>query len=230
MAVATATEAMRVVLNAAVKNIVTGAQAFALRPEDAMKTPPCVNIFLYRVEPNAALRNADVPTRDSDGALLSRPRAAIDLHYLLTVHGDDSKFEPQLILGAVIRSLHTQPILTRKAIEDAIKPPGHALKLSDLAQAPEMVRFTPLPLSLDELSKLWSVFFQTKYALSMAYLASVVVIDAEVEATPPLPVRSHSVVVVPTLGPVIDRIASRKAGTTDVPLQQPILADHELHI
>ena len=189
-----------------------------------------MNAFLYQVSPNAALRNRDTPTRDSDGGLLKRPRAALDLHYLLTVHGDELKFEPQLILGVVIRTLHVQPILSRKAIADAILGAKGPLNGSNLADAVESVRFTPLTFTLDELSKIWSMLFQTKFALSVAYLASVILIDAEEEATPPLPVRSRNVVVVPNLGPVIDRVASRPVGSTAPPQPQPILPGHELHI
>jgi len=229
-AIATVTETMRSVLEAPVSKVVNSAHAFALRPEEASKNSPCVNVYLYHVAPNAALRNADTPTRDSGGALLRRPRAALDLHYLLSVYGDDADFQPQLILGAVIRTLHVQPLLTRKAIADAIlAAKGGLLNDSDLADG-ETVRLTPLDLTLDELSKLWSVFFQLKYAPSIAYRASVVLIDAEVEATPPLPVRTRNVVVVPNLGPVIDRIASRPAGSTEEPQAGPIRAGHELHL
>ena len=36
-------------------------------------------------------------------------------------------------------------------------------------------------MNLEELSKLWSVFFQTPYALSIAYQASVVLIEPDLE-------------------------------------------------
>jgi hypothetical protein len=230
LAIATVTEAVRSVLETPVGATVTNAHAFAVRPEDAPGKAPCVNVWLYQVLPNAALRNVDVPTRDPDGGLMRRPTAALDLHYLFTVHGDETKFEPQLILGTVIRELHAQPLLSRKAITDAIAAAKDSLlDLSNLAEA-ETVRFTPLPLGLDELSKLWASLFQTKFALSVTYSASVVLIEAEQQATPPLPVRSRNVVVVPTLGPVIDRVASRPPASTKPPQPQPIIAGHELHI
>jgi hypothetical protein len=49
----------------------------------------------------------------------------------------------------------------------------------DLASSPERVRVTLLPLSLEELSKLWSVFYQIPYALTLAYQASVVLMQPE---------------------------------------------------
>jgi hypothetical protein len=45
-----------------------------------------------------------------------------------------------------------------------------------------------LPLNLEELSKLWSVFFQTPHALSMVYSASVVLIETDAAVSPVPPV------------------------------------------
>ena len=70
------------------------------------------------------------------------------------------------------------------------------------------MKFVPAMISLDELSRIWSVFFQTKYALSATYQASVVMIEGSEAASPALPVRAPHIRVVPTLGPVIDKIAS----------------------
>ena len=41
------------------------------------------------------------------------------------------------------------------------------------------MKFTPEQMTLDDLSKLWSVFFQTPYALSVAYEATVVFVEGE---------------------------------------------------
>src|SRR5690606_16023724 len=59
---------------------------------------------------------------------------------------------------------------------------------SNLADAVEQIKFTPLTLSLEELSKLWSVFFQAPYALSVAYQGTVVLIESEESPHSPLPV------------------------------------------
>jgi hypothetical protein len=94
-------------------------------------------------------------------------------------------------------------------IEDTIVDPTYSAFLgdSDLADEVELVKFTPLSLSLEELSKLWSVFFQTPYALSGAYQATVVLIESE--AAPPqpaLPVRQPAVYVVPFHQPAIEQV------------------------
>src|SRR5690242_1185599 len=110
LAVATATETLRQLLDAAVKTDIAGAEATAVRPVGgggSTGSAPTlgVNIFLYQVTPNASQRNHDLPTRREDGALIQRPRAALDLHYLLTCHGDDKHHEPQRLLGSAVRVL-----------------------------------------------------------------------------------------------------------------------------
>jgi hypothetical protein len=213
LAVAAVTASLSHVLQGAIGADVPGATVTTIRPDGAAAPthPPIVNLFLYQVSPNAAMRNADVQTRRSDGSLVQTPVAALDLHYLLTFYGDDAQLQPQRLLGSTVRVLHTRPVLTRDVIQAAITDPTFAssVGLSDLAQQTERVKITPLHLSLEELSKLWSVFFQTPYALSMAYRAEVVLIDSAVRPTPPnLPVRQPSVLVVPVRSPVVDRLGS----------------------
>ena len=228
LAIATVTEALRQTLETAV-NVVTGAGATAVRPDQVVAGTPGVNVYLYHISPDGSLRNADLPTRAGDATLMQRPRAAIDLHYLLTVHGNETLFEPQRVLGAVVRALHDAPVLTKKAITDAAAI--GALTGSDLGNAVEAVRFTPMPLSLEELSKLWSVFFQARYALSVAYQAALVVIEGSDSPQSPLPVRTRNIVVVPSLGPVIDRIASQApAPGSPVVELRPIHLGDILHI
>ena len=74
-----------------------------------------------------------------------------------------------------------------------------------------MVKFTPLPLSLDELSKLWSVFFQTPYTLSLAYQGMVVFIESAQLTRQALPVRERNVYVRAFRQPVIERVGSQMA-------------------
>jgi hypothetical protein len=146
-----------------------------------------VHVYLYQITPNPALRNDDLPTRDSAGKLTRRPRAALDLHYLLSFYGDDQALEPERMLGAVARDIHAQPVLSPQAIGDAISG-RPVLASSDLAVSPERVKFTQAELSLDEISKLWSVMVQSPHVLSVAYRGTVVLIDAEESAVPAPPV------------------------------------------
>ncbi len=172
-----------------------------------------MNIYLYQVTPNPAWRNADLPTRDSNGALRQRPQTALDLHYLLSFYGDEVQMVPQRLLGNVVAALHAKPVLSPEQIRDTLQTAsddefakGTVLQNSDLAEQIEHVRFTPTSLSLEELSKLWSIF-QVPYVLSVTYQASVVLIDSDdEEPTPVLPVRERQILTRPFRQIVIDQI------------------------
>lgn len=189
LAIATVSAALAAVITKSVQEVVSGSQVVIGQPH---ATPPgdalhWVQLCLYQVSPNVALRNADLPTRNSAGKLSQKPQVALDLHYLLAFYGDEKDFEAQRMLGAVARDLHANPILTAKIIRDAVAS-WPVLAGSNLSQAQQQVKLTPLTLSLEELSKLWSVFFQTPYALSIAYHVSVVLIEAEDSVNPAPPV------------------------------------------
>lgn len=139
---------------------------------------------------------------------MQRPRAALDLHYLFTFYGDDKTFEPQRVLGSVVRTMHARPILTRETINNTILSEP-ILAASNLADEVELVKFTPTSLSLEELSKLWSVFFQIPYTLSVAYQGTVVFIEGEEPPRSVLPVQQSNLYVVPFRQPVIEEVTSQ---------------------
>lgn len=209
LAIATVTATLQRALQAVIGADVPGAKANTARPDSSGHGLPeiGVNIFLYQVTPNSILRNADLPTRNSDGQAGQRPVIALDLHYLLSFYGNDGQLEPQRVLGSVARTLHARPLLTRQMIRDTTADPAYSyLATSNLADAIDPVRLLPSSLSLEELSKLWSVFFQTPYALSIAYRASVVLIEEEITPVVPLPVRERQIFVVPFQSPVIENL------------------------
>ncbi|MDI1292352.1 MAG: DUF4255 domain-containing protein [Methylobacter sp.] len=189
LAIATVTATLAALIQKSAQQAVGGAEVIIGRPQN---TPPAntqrwVQLCLYQVMSNPALRNADLPTRNPAGKITQRPQVALDLHYLLAFYGDEKELEPQRMLGAVTRDLHANPVLLRKAVHDAIASRTE-LTDSNLDEAIEQIRLTSIPLNLDELSKLWSVFFQTPHALSIAYRASVVVIDTDDAVNPAPPV------------------------------------------
>lgn len=188
LAIATVTAALGQLVHTAAQSAVAGVGLRFGRPTAPASTEKKVHIYLYHVTANAALRNDDLPTRRADRTLVARPQAALDLHYLLTFYGDDQALEPDRMLGAVVRNLHAQPVLSNAAIRNAIASHSGELGGSNLEAAPERVKFTPTPLTLEELSKLWSVFVQTPHALSVAYQGTVVLIEAEESPAPILPV------------------------------------------
>ncbi len=233
LAVATVTAVLKDIVLAAARRDVTGVEigVSTRRPDSTPDDMPAhgVNIFLYQVTPNAARRNDDLPTRRADGTLVTRPRAALDLHYLLTFYGDEAAFEPQRLLGGLVRTLHAQPLLSREQIRRTLSSGAYpSLATSDLAEAVDMVRFTPQAVSLDDLSKLWSVLLQTPYDLSIVYQASVVLIEDEAPTQAALPVRDRTVTVVPFRRPAIDAIRSQTAPGAPILADVPILAGDRL--
>ena len=192
LAVATVTAVLRDILQEAAGAAVPGATATTRRPEavnDGGQNKPVVNIFLYQVAPNAAWRNADIEIRHPDpqapedrarDRVEKRPQVPLNLSYLFSFYGNELELEPQRLLGSVVSAIHAHPRLPPEAIRGTVGR-ERSLRDSDLefqvAQI-EKVKLTPINLSLEELSKLWSVFFQVPYALSVAYEASAVLIEA----------------------------------------------------
>ena len=187
LAIATVTTTLAQVVRTAIQSVVPGSDVLTERPNGTPPGGPRVRLFLHQVSPNVALRNNDLPTRAANGTVTKRPTAALDLHYLLAFYGNETELEPQRMLGAAVRDIHAKPVLMRQMIEDAVSS-APFLTGSNLADAVEQIKFSPLPLSLEELSKLWSVFFQAPYALSVAYQGTVVLIESEENVSTALPV------------------------------------------
>jgi hypothetical protein len=220
LAVAGATATLVQLLDEAVTRDFNGAHAAAGRPDApaAAEADPEVRVFLYRVESNAARRNDDLPTRTGEAALIQRPQAALILNYLLTFIGNETDYETQRLLGICIGTLHFHPVLTRGEIERMILAAGagDALALVDLAEQPDLVRLTPLALSVDELSNLWSSFFQVEYRLSVAFQAEVILLTPPESPVRPLPVRERRLFASTLLRPVIRTVIP--VGGPDLPI------------
>jgi hypothetical protein len=225
LAVATATAALRQLLLPAVQAAVPGADVTLARPHaiatDANGSEtPSVNLYLFQVTPNAALRNADLPVRGPSGTSVQRAASGWDLHYLLTFNGATNSLEPERLLGQVIKTLHARPQLDRDLIQSLIASASYPyLASADLHRAVDLLRFRPLTLSLEELSKLWAVFPQTPYSLSVAYVGSAVVIESDTEPAPALPVRTRTIMVDAFRQPIVegvfaDEVANAPFSTT----------------
>lgn len=234
LAAAAVTATLRKTLQGALDDAVPGisnARVTTLRPSDpgADLPTPGVNIFLYRVSPSGPLRNVDLPTRRGDGSVANRPTSPVELHYLMSFHGDEGKLEPQILLGIVTRALHSHPIITRPMIAAMLADSTFAFMAgTDLQEAPDPVRLTTIPLSLEELSKLWSVVFQTPYVLSQVYAASAVLIDGVEVPESALRVTRTSLTVNATMGPVIDSVLSHTAPDAPALPNAPITTGSQL--
>lgn len=204
LAIAAVTAALKDLLNDGLLNhdfsSVGSFQVTAL-PPDRIATgatePNQLNLFLYQVSANQGWRNAGLPSRDATGQRLSNPPLALDLHYLLTAYGA-ADLNAEVLLGYAMHLLHETPVLTRAALRTVLAPvdpvdgsilpgPFGTLSAIDLADQDELVKITPAFLSGEDLSKMWTAM-QARYRPSVAYVASVVLIEARAgtRAAPPV--------------------------------------------
>jgi hypothetical protein len=152
-----------------------------------------LNLFLYRTEVNAAWSNAQLPDRAHPGEE-APPPLALTLFYLVVPYGRDNDAQrpfSHLLLGRSMSVLHDNPILTPETLRASVPELGAIRQI-------ERVRLTLQPMSLDDLSKLWSGF-QTQYRLSATYQASVILIESSRPVRAALPVLRRG----PTGGGVI---------------------------
>lgn len=141
-----------------------------------------LNLFLYRVALNPAWRNLDPPRQVRPGEA-GLPALALNLQYLMTAYGrgeSENDAVGHRVLASAMSVLHDHPLLAADAIADALPD-------NDLHAQIERVKITPLSLSVEELSKLWTAF-QSNYRISAAYELAVVLIDSRRAARAPLPV------------------------------------------
>ena len=126
-----------------------------------------LNLFLYQTVPNGTWRNMDHPRQLRPGES-GTPPLALNLHYVLTAYGrgeSDNDAVSHRVMGGAMSVLHDHPLLGA----DEIKA---ALAGNDLYAQLERLRIVPQPMTLEEMSKLWTAF-QTNYRLSSAYEVSV---------------------------------------------------------
>lgn len=206
LAVATVTATLSQHLGEAL-SVVPGANVTFGRPD---KTQPekGINLYLYEVDHRGSLRFVDLPTRNSRGDLVEKPRAPLELRYLLTFYGEEISLEPQRLLGAAVRVMNGKPILTRAEIRATIANPSFSpfLAESDLAEQIDLVKLTPLSMSMEETSKLWSTLLKADHVLSLAYAAGVVFIDGEGSPSTALPVRLPQIQVLPWQPPRLETV------------------------
>ncbi|UBF30547.1 DUF4255 domain-containing protein (plasmid) [Kovacikia minuta CCNUW1] len=228
LAIATVTATLQRLLQAAVQVDVDGARVTTVQPgQIGSGTPETgINLFLYQVSRNPALKNTDTVTARMKGNPVKR-QTAIDLYYMVSFYGNDTELEPQRLLGSVIRTFNDRPSLTTESIQETIADSSFRfLADSNLADQVQQVTINPVDLTLDDLSKAWSTFFQTAYLLSITYKVTMVTIEGEESLKKALPVRERNFggsVPFP-YQPVVEHVAS------DLGKLAPIVATTTLHI
>ncbi len=205
LAIATVTATLQNLLQSAFQtnqpDQLAGAAVTTLPLGDVPADARGANVYLYQVSENQSLKNQVLPWRGADGTTVRPPQIALDLHYLISFYGAANKLEPERFLGVALRTLNALPVLTKQMVAQTVQMHGAAganldfLVASDLSDGPQLVRLTPISISLEELSKLWSILLQKTYVLSALYIASVVLIDSPEPSVTALPVLTNNVVV-----------------------------------
>ncbi|WP_254567832.1 DUF4255 domain-containing protein [Oscillatoria sp. HE19RPO] len=230
LAIATVTACLQRMLQSSVQLDLDGARVTTVRPNNLGSGTPekGVNLYMYQVSLNPVWqKNAEVRMRSTRDAGAKKSRTALDLHYILSFYGNETELEPQRLLGSVVKILSDRTTLTRETIYQTLGDSSYPyLTDSNLADQTEEICFSPMDLSLEDLSKVWSVFFQTPYSISLVYKATVVMIEGEESAYRALPVRERALSgVIPFVNrPLVEQVVSR-SGKFD-----PILADSTLLI
>ena len=171
-----------------------------------------LNIYLFLVTNNSGYSNLDLPRRDSNYRLISNPLLGLDLHYLLTPFtNDNDEILSQQILASTMRVLHENSVLTKSLLKKEFElieasDPNNKILKSGLKEQVESVKIMHKPLSVEELTKLWSSYSQTNYRLSIAYLAMPILIESIKEPVVPLSVQERKIFVSQMKPPVIERI------------------------
>lgn len=195
LAIATVTATIQRIIQASVQQDVDGTVVTTAKPDnpDGGATQPKVNVYMYQATPNPAWKNADLRTRRPKGELIRQAQAGLNLYYLMTFYGNESELEPQRLLGSTVRALVDRPILTPQTIQETVNSSRYSSYLgnSDLAEQIERVTIIPSNMNTEELSKIWSVFFQTPYILSFAWQARAVLIEGNKSGKRLLPVRAR---------------------------------------
>lgn len=176
-----------------------------------------LNVLLFHVSPNVAGNLMALPGRDASGDLRQRPIAALDLDYLITAFGDEATFENQRLLARAIVALASGAVLTRDIVDAArVAHQGASgtafLAESDLADQVEQVKVAPLPLSVEDLTRLWGAYPQAPMQLSVAYRATVVLLEADVVTRAPKPVLRPALTVDAAASPTLVLVEPVEAG------------------
>jgi hypothetical protein len=181
-------------------------------------TPKTVNLYLYQINPNPALRNQPLP--DANPATTSRPiPLPIDLQYVLTVHPDqeapNSDYPSQQVLGLLSFLLHDRPVFARRPTLGTDSQPSFTYRHA------EGLRISLVPTSVDDLHKLWGAL-QVPVQLGFFFRVSVVFMARPDPPIIPAPVLyrgegDHGWEVVPNVEPfgTFPRVDDWQLVTTD---------------
>jgi hypothetical protein len=216
--------------------VTVGPPAFSAGDNNPHDEDERVNLFLYRVTENGYLQNQEIPGRDSRGAY-GHPPLSLNLHYLITAYGNLSvqaeakifdETKAQFLLGSAMRALHDTPVVTDQLL--TLRPPsGRTVLHESLRDEYEQIKITLEPLTLDDITKVWSSL-TLRFRLSAAYVVNVVQIESRRTRTFPRlvgrPASAHMPLPTepPTPGPMIYTLTIQTPTVTNLSVRRPLEA------
>lgn len=148
-----------------------------------------LTLFLYKVLESPDFKNADAHqfrTSPQGKLIESRKPLVVDLYYLLTAHpGTANLLEAHRALSRAMRVFYDNGIL-RGSMLSADPATDRGLTQDST------LRLTLNPITMEDLTRIWSVFPDTPYEISVTYLVTPVAIESErVDESAPVVDQSH---------------------------------------
>jgi hypothetical protein len=183
------TDALRRRLEIALTRSTIPGSVFVGPLDDADASGAALVLFLYRIVPNANLRNQNhTIVTSTPPPIIYRNSLPLDLYYLVTVGTIPGSSEETLLtaLGFAMQELQMDPELTGPTINH------------------QAVHVSLEPLTTEESSRIWALFPTANYRTTVAYLATPVWIDPDLPTIPAEPVVQDQLLA----GPFEPEIAS----------------------
>ena len=144
-------------------------------PADIEEDDNVLCLFLYQVTENTHMKNQEMQKITSNR--LRYPPLTLDLYYMLTSHAGkkykqnrtEMTAQEHIRLGRAMQILHDNPIL----------PIEHSLPPDNETDIRDELRITLHPISLDDMTKIWTTFQGKSYRPCACYLVSPVKIDSQ---------------------------------------------------
>lgn len=137
-----------------------------------------LTLFLYKVTENPDLKNAERLVSQPNGSLVERRAPlSLDAYYLLTAHAGEppDPLEAHRALSRAMRVFYDNGILQ-----------GSLLRADDPSTgltADSVLRVTLNPITMEDMTRIWSVFPDMPYEISVTYFVTPVAIDSAREET-----------------------------------------------
>lgn len=158
------------ILNKNMNDLVSSDRISLDSPADIEEdTLPGLSLYLYQIIENQYLKNQQMQPIDSTG--LKYPPLALNLFYLLTAYAKDRDTEHQII-GRALQVFHNNSVVRGSLLQ------------KNLSGTYDELTIVLNPLPIEDMNKLWNMFGNKPYKLSVTYRVFPALIDStrEIEA------------------------------------------------